>query len=197
VQFNCVQNCTKNCTEGLWDSLSEPCISLCERRLERTVLRPALLPFKIAQFTQFSHQVWRHQVKSLSLNESVASFTRNFCRILSFIKGKKAGIWGHHALCRSVPNFSHLRFTSMQLIFTKLFNKTKELKDGKTSQLWTFFTQEYENDVRANLKDVSKTTATLRRVLKCCMVDLREICLFCWYNAFIERRAINWQRCGN
>ena len=37
----------------LWDSLSELCSSLYERRLERTVLRPALLPVKTAQFTQF------------------------------------------------------------------------------------------------------------------------------------------------
>jgi len=41
----------------LWDSLSELRISLCERRLERTVLRPALLPVKTAQFTQFFHQM--------------------------------------------------------------------------------------------------------------------------------------------
>jgi len=38
----------------LWDSLSELRSSLCERRMERTVLRPALLPVKSAQFTQFS-----------------------------------------------------------------------------------------------------------------------------------------------
>ena len=37
----------------LWDSLSELRSSLCERRLTRTVLRPALLPVKTAQFTQF------------------------------------------------------------------------------------------------------------------------------------------------
>ena len=37
----------------LWDSLSELRSSVCERRLERTVLRPALLPAKTAQFTQF------------------------------------------------------------------------------------------------------------------------------------------------
>jgi hypothetical protein len=37
----------------VWDSLSELRSSLCERRLERTVLRPALLPVKTAQFTQF------------------------------------------------------------------------------------------------------------------------------------------------
>ena len=37
----------------LWDSLSELQSSLCERRLERTVLRPAQLPVKTAQFTQF------------------------------------------------------------------------------------------------------------------------------------------------
>jgi hypothetical protein len=41
----------------LWDSLSELCSSLRERRLERTVLRPALLPVKTAQFTQFFRQV--------------------------------------------------------------------------------------------------------------------------------------------
>jgi hypothetical protein len=38
----------------LWDSLSELRSSLCERRLGRTVPRPALLPVKTAQFTQFS-----------------------------------------------------------------------------------------------------------------------------------------------
>jgi len=41
----------------LWDSLSELRSCVCERRLERTVLRPALLPVKTAQFTQFFHQV--------------------------------------------------------------------------------------------------------------------------------------------
>ena len=38
----------------MWDSLSELHSFLCERRLERTVLRPALLPVKTEQFTQFS-----------------------------------------------------------------------------------------------------------------------------------------------
>jgi len=51
----------------LWDSLSQLRSSLCERRLERTVLRPVLLPFKTAQFTQFFRQVRRHTVKLLSL----------------------------------------------------------------------------------------------------------------------------------
>jgi len=55
----------------LWDSLIELRSSVCERRLERTVVRPALLPVKTAQFTQFFCQVWRHTVKSLSLTESV------------------------------------------------------------------------------------------------------------------------------
>jgi hypothetical protein len=55
----------------LWDFPSELRSSLCERRLEKTVLRPALLPVKTAQFTQFFRQVWRHTVKSLSLSESV------------------------------------------------------------------------------------------------------------------------------
>jgi hypothetical protein len=37
----------------LCDSLSDLRSSVCERRLEMTVLRPALLPGKTAQFTQF------------------------------------------------------------------------------------------------------------------------------------------------
>jgi hypothetical protein len=41
----------------LWDSLNELRSCLCERRLERTVLRPAPLPVKPAQFTQFFLQV--------------------------------------------------------------------------------------------------------------------------------------------
>jgi hypothetical protein len=41
----------------MWDSLSELRSSLCEKRRERTVLRPALLPAKTAQFTQFLRQV--------------------------------------------------------------------------------------------------------------------------------------------
>jgi hypothetical protein len=41
----------------LWDSLSELRSSLCDRRLEKTVLRPALLPVKTAQLTQFFRQV--------------------------------------------------------------------------------------------------------------------------------------------
>jgi len=41
----------------LWGSLSELRSSLCERRLEGTVLKPALLPVKNAQFTQFIRQL--------------------------------------------------------------------------------------------------------------------------------------------
>jgi hypothetical protein len=41
----------------LRDSPSEPRSSLCVRQLERTVLKPALLPVKTAQFTQFFRQV--------------------------------------------------------------------------------------------------------------------------------------------
>ena len=55
----------------LWDSLSELRSSLYERRQEGTVMRPALLPVKTVQFTQFFRQVCRHTVKSLSLTESV------------------------------------------------------------------------------------------------------------------------------
>jgi hypothetical protein len=53
----------------LWDFLSELRSSLCEGRLDRIVVRPALLPAKTAQFTQFFHQVWRHTVKLPSLTE--------------------------------------------------------------------------------------------------------------------------------
>jgi hypothetical protein len=60
----------------LWDSLSELRSSLCERRLGRTVLRPALLPVKTAQFTQFFRQIWRHTVKSLNLTECIGRFTQ-------------------------------------------------------------------------------------------------------------------------
>jgi len=42
---------------GGGDSPSELHSSLCERRLRRAVLRPALLPVKTAQFTQFFHHV--------------------------------------------------------------------------------------------------------------------------------------------
>jgi hypothetical protein len=42
---------------NLWDFLSELRSSLCERRLEKTVPRPALLPVKTAQFTQFFLQI--------------------------------------------------------------------------------------------------------------------------------------------
>jgi hypothetical protein len=41
----------------LWDSVSELRSSVYERRLERTVLRPAILPVKTVQFTQFFRQV--------------------------------------------------------------------------------------------------------------------------------------------
>jgi len=41
----------------LWDSICELRSSVCEIRLERIVLRPALLPVKTAQFTQFFRQV--------------------------------------------------------------------------------------------------------------------------------------------
>jgi hypothetical protein len=56
----------------LWDSLNELRSSLCERQLERIVLRPALLPVKTVQFTQFFRQVWRYTVKLLNLTESVS-----------------------------------------------------------------------------------------------------------------------------
>jgi hypothetical protein len=65
----------------LWDFLSELRSSLCERRLERTVLRPALLPVKTAQFTQFFRQVWHQRFKSFSLTEGVYGALLVVCRI--------------------------------------------------------------------------------------------------------------------
>jgi hypothetical protein len=41
----------------LLDSLSELRSYVCDRRLGSTFLRPALLPFKTAQFTKFFCQV--------------------------------------------------------------------------------------------------------------------------------------------
>ena len=55
------------CWQVNWENCGIPSelrSSVCERRLTRTVLRPALLPVKTAQFTQFFRQVWRHTVKS-------------------------------------------------------------------------------------------------------------------------------------
>ena len=57
MQFICVKTLHKKLTVYVWDSLGELRSSLCERRLKRTVLRPALLPVKTAQFTQFLRQV--------------------------------------------------------------------------------------------------------------------------------------------
>jgi hypothetical protein len=83
ISHQVCQFCMSSCACGimvsagklrkLWDSLSELRSSLCERRLERTVLRPALLPVKTAQFTQFFCQVRCHTVKVFSLTESVYS----------------------------------------------------------------------------------------------------------------------------
>jgi hypothetical protein len=71
----------------LWDSLSKLRSSLCEKQLKRAVLRPALLPVKISQFTQFFRQVSRRAVKSLSLTVKVYGalytslyiFNTNYC----------------------------------------------------------------------------------------------------------------------
>ena len=52
----------------LWDSLNELRSSVCERRLERTFLRPALLPVKTEQFTQFFRQACHRTVKIAQFN---------------------------------------------------------------------------------------------------------------------------------
>jgi hypothetical protein len=69
--------CRQVSLRKLWDSLSEERSSMCERRLEKTVLRAALLPVKIAQFTQFFRQVRGHTVKSLSLTWECITFFRD------------------------------------------------------------------------------------------------------------------------
>jgi hypothetical protein len=59
----------------LRDSLSELRSSLCERRLERTVVRPALLPVKTAQFTQFFPSSMTSHSKIAQFNwECIAPF---------------------------------------------------------------------------------------------------------------------------
>jgi len=76
----------------LWDCLSELRSSVCDRRLKRTILRPALLPVKTAQFTQFFGQVWRHTVKSLSLRVYRALYVMEVI-ILYEIKEKLSLRW--------------------------------------------------------------------------------------------------------
>jgi len=76
----------------LWDSLSELRSSLCERRLKGTILRPALLPVKTAQFTQYFRQVWRHTVKSFSLRVYRALYVMEVI-VLCEIKIKLSLLW--------------------------------------------------------------------------------------------------------
>jgi hypothetical protein len=64
-----------------------------ERPLETTVLRPALLPVKTAQFTQFSHKVWCHAIKSLSLTESLTDSIRLCCKIACVFAYVRLGSW--------------------------------------------------------------------------------------------------------
>jgi hypothetical protein len=89
----------------LWHSLSELRSSLCEGRLERTVQKPALLPVKTKQFTQFS--VWYDAtIKSVSLSESVQGALHrrhSALQLVLSIKLHQAHVWtsysnnfGHH-----------------------------------------------------------------------------------------------------
>jgi hypothetical protein len=57
-----------------WDFLSELRSSLCESWLEKTVLRPALLPVKTPQFTQFFRQVWRYTCCTYGGGEAYTRF---------------------------------------------------------------------------------------------------------------------------
>jgi hypothetical protein len=57
VGVECLEMVSAGELRKLWDSLSELRSSVCERRMERTGPRPALLPVKTAQFTQFFRQV--------------------------------------------------------------------------------------------------------------------------------------------
>jgi hypothetical protein len=75
LETECLEMMPSWCRQVNWGNcgipLSELRSSVCERRLEKTVVRPALLPVKTVQFTQFFRQVWHHTVNSLSLTESV------------------------------------------------------------------------------------------------------------------------------
>jgi hypothetical protein len=52
----------------LWNCLIELRSSVRERRLEKTVLKPALLPVKTAQFTQFSRHFKTSNSKPVQCN---------------------------------------------------------------------------------------------------------------------------------
>ena len=67
----CLEMMLSWCRQVNWGNSGIPCVNcavLCERRPERIVMRPAVLPVKTAQFTQFFREVWRHTVKSLKFN---------------------------------------------------------------------------------------------------------------------------------
>jgi hypothetical protein len=103
----------------LWDSLSELRSSLCERRQEKTVLKPALLPVKTAQFTQFFRQVWRHTVKSFSLTErALTAWGRNafpkVCR-WSTLMTYNLGIW---AIDDAVNSYDYTTSASYEWIWS-------------------------------------------------------------------------------
>ena len=60
--MECLEMMPSWCGQWNWGNCGTAwlnCTVLSERRLERTVLRPALLPVKTAQFTQFFCQAWR------------------------------------------------------------------------------------------------------------------------------------------
>jgi hypothetical protein len=94
----------------LWDSLSELRSSVCERRLERTVLRPAPLPVKTAQFTQFYPSIMTSHSKIAQFNwECIGRFRQCVCLItepralLCECKGK----WHSWLLCQQFLALRH------------------------------------------------------------------------------------------
>ena len=129
-----------------WDSLSELRSSVCERRLERTVLRPALLPVKTAQFTQFFRQVWRHTVKSLSLSESVlgsllseegivrSKATRCFLFVFSAYRNNPS------QSIEKEPWYSHWTECRSQKCFPDIF----DTKHNTPNSVWTSSNQQYQ-----------------------------------------------------
>jgi ribosomal protein L22 len=111
----------------MWDSLSKLRSCLCERWLERTVLRPALLPIRTAQFTQFFHQVWRHTVQTSTINVYVS--TTVFINIYTNFKGNIV-MWNfnlrrYHKLNNS--SWTHYRLYEKSHYLTKTKKKFSSL----------------------------------------------------------------------
>jgi hypothetical protein len=124
--MECLEMMPSWCQQINWGNCGTPwvnCAVLCERRLERTVQRPALLPVKTAQFTQFFLQVWRHTVKSFSLSDRVS---RHQLRISVPTHSRCCmGVW------LDVAFYSKLRDWNVYTLFSK---ELRAASNGVTSK---------------------------------------------------------------